>query len=131
MLAAVVVLPLVVLLGIRSTWAAYACRVDRQVRTACCCPKAPPGKKHQRAATDGAPRLKSGSCCQITIERSAPIPEARTESSQPDVGTPSLAPVAAIAVAGPPKIVSRGSVALARPPPPAVPSYLVHCSILR
>ena len=126
---AAVMLPLVVLVGLRSAWAAYACSLDGEVRAACCCPQ----KSDAQRPSDGAPRVKASCCCEITVGESSVPPDARlAEASRTDelgwvavaIGMPELAPRTTVPLL-------RSS--FARPPPPrsAVPTYLANRTILR
>jgi hypothetical protein len=125
---AIAVLPLVVLVGLRSAWAAYACRVDRQVRSECCCGAKKSSSQH-RPADDG-PRLQASSCCDVMHGESAPPPDARTTEAHQTDFVPCL--IASVPVAPEPAVrTSRGEFEhSARPPPPDVPIYLANRSIL-
>lgn len=124
------VLPLVVLIGLRSAWAAYACSVDGEVRSACCCPKK--ADTERAAGDDEVPRIEANCCCDVTVGESSAAPDARevNRSNTDDfscvvvVATPVVAPVARATVRSTP-------VALARPPPRSVPTYLANRTILR
>lgn len=126
---AAAVLPLVVLIGLRSAWAAYACNVDGEVRAACCCPE----KSEADEPADGAPRVKASCCCDVTIGETSVPPNARIADPSHSnelswvalAVTPSLEPAARTPVAA-------VRIAFARPPPPpAVPLYIANRSILR
>jgi hypothetical protein len=126
---AAAVLPLVVLIGLRSAWAAYACSVDGEVRAACCCPQ----KSDEQRPGDGAPRVEASCCCEITVGESSVPPDARlAEPSR--IHELSWVAVAVVmpglaARATPPAL----GIAYARPPPPksALPTYLANRTILR
>lgn len=122
------VLPLLVLIGLRSAWAAYACRMDGQIREACCCPDQ---DTDERAPADGAPRMAPASCCDVTIGESADTPQAReTARDANDVPPVLVTTVADTSLVAP---VARRvpSNAFARPPPRPVPTYLANRTILR
>ena len=123
------VLPLVVLFGLRSAWAQYACAVDGRSRSSCCCPKKA-AARHEPA--DGTPRLAASRCCAVTVgETSVPPAVRATDSSRADdVPWPAAVGAAAPAPAVPASIASP-HIALARPPPPALPAYLANRTILR
>jgi len=128
-LLAIAVLPLIVLVGLRSAWAAYACTMDGKVRTACCCPKKaePPRTPH-----DGAQRLAAADCCDVTIGEATVPPDAREADR---ISTPDASPftIASAVVAAPlghvELTVTRAT--FARPPPRTTPTYLANRSILR
>lgn len=123
------VLPLLVLIGLRSAWAAYACRMDNQIREACCCPEKE--TDGERAPADGAPRMASASCCDVTIGESADTPQARETAR--DGNEAPLVLVTTLADASLVAPVARRvpSNAFARPPPRSVPTYLANRTILR
>lgn len=122
------VLPLVVLIGLRSAWAAYACRIDGDVRDTCCCPKS--RKTADAAATDEPPRMAAACCCDVTSGESADAPQAREVDRLADFSAPALVAqtidfsIRALTTTP----LMRHS--LARPPPP-VPAYLAKRAILR
>ncbi len=124
------VLPLVVLIGLRSAWAAYACRMDGQIREACCCPKQETNSEH--APADGAPRMAASSCCDVTIGEAADTPQLR-ETARCHADD---APLVLVTIATDSSVVRPvdrrvPSNAFARPPPSSVPTYLANRSILR
>lgn len=124
---AIAVLPLVVLIGLRSAWAAYVCRVDRQIRSECCCGH----KKSSHRPADDGPRMQASGCCDVMHGESALPPDARaTEAHQID-SAPCV--IASVPVAAPEPAVRTSRAEFehaARPPPPDVPIYLVNRSIL-
>lgn len=128
-LLAIAVLPLIVLVGLRSAWAAYACTMDGKVRTACCCPKK---TETQQAPHDGVPRIAAADCCDVTIGEASVPPDAREADR---ISTPDASPIAiASAMVAPPLehvslTVTRTT--FARPPPRATPTYLANRTILR
>jgi|SRR5690349_9203104 len=120
------VLPLVVIVGLRSAWAAYACRIDGEVRSACCCPK--PKATHR---VDETPRVAARCCCDVEVHVAAQNPTA-SEATRAGFDAPVLA------VTIPPALVARFITAIdpvrpdsARPPPPAVVGFLDKQAILR
>jgi hypothetical protein len=120
------VLPLVMLVGLRSAWAAYACRMDGEVRSACCCPKA---KAKVPAGT--APRVEARCCCDVTIHEATQNPTAREP-----VRAGFDAPIVGVTVPAAllPRLVTtidRVRPDSARPPPPLVASFLDKQAILR
>jgi hypothetical protein len=124
------VLPLALLIGLRSAWAAYACRIDGEVRDACCCPKKE--KDRDRAPADEAPSMAASCCCDITIGESTDAPQAhKTERvNANDIPIVLVATVSDVSLSTP--VAVRASWhAFARPPPRSVPTYLANRSILR
>lgn len=120
------VLPLVVLIGLRSAWAAYACTIDREVRTSCCCPKPSDAAKAPR---DGM-QIGARCCCEITTGESSASPDTLADSSRLDTLSS-----AAVAAAPAPIVVAQSIAAIvrierARPPPSSVPAYLFNRTIL-
>jgi hypothetical protein len=124
---AAAVLPLVALIGLRPAWAAYACRVDRAIRTACCCPKT-----ESKAPADDAARLAAACCCDITIAETSEPPRVR-EAQRAAGNDPPLLAIATIAFA--PLAVPRAGptprTPVARPPPSRIPRFLANLTILR
>lgn len=124
------VLPLALLIGLRSAWAAYACRIDGEVRDACCCPKK--DRDRDRAPADEPPRIAASCCCDITIAESTDGPQAH-KTERADAGD---IPLAVVATASDVSVLTPVAVrvfwhAYARPPPPSVPAYLANRTILR
>lgn len=128
---AVAVVPLVLLIGLRSAWAAYACRIDGEVRKACCCPQKE--KDSDRAPADEPARMSASCCCDITVGETADAPQAReTDRGHPNdvalaFSTTTLDSSMAVKPAGTGMLVH----AFARPPPRSVPTYLANRTILR
>lgn len=125
---ATAVLPLVVLIGLRSAWAYYACTVTGEVRTACCCPQ----KAESERPVDDAQRIDANCCCDVSIGESSNAPDARTSDASRAVDVPWVGAVAAIAPL--PRTTRPATrIAMARPPPliAAVPTYLANRTILR
>lgn len=126
---AAVLMPLAVMVGLRSAWAAYACRIDGEVRDACCCPK--PEKERDHAPADEAPGITASCCCDVTIGETAANPQAHTaeqfNANDCFVGGVIADEVEVVAFV----TASACWHALARPPPRSVPTYLANRSILR
>lgn len=127
-LLAAVVLPLVVIVGFQSAWAAYACRVDRKVRDHCCC-KTEKRDHAQREAPD-VPRITARGCCDVTIHEQPKTPDAR-EAARPvlahlDVVVPVLtvAPIVARVEHVAPSVTGARA-------PPRVPLFLDKHALLR
>ncbi len=124
---AIAVLPLIVLVGMRSAWAAYACRVDGQVRTACCCPK-----KQTHTPADHAPRMAAADCCDVTVGTATAAPDTREADRAPTgVHVPVVATVPAIVLPPRASRLGAGAATQARPPPRTLPTYLANRTILR
>lgn len=127
---AAAVLPLVVLVGLRSAWAAYACQVDGEVRSACCCPKKP---KTERPRIDEPPRMLTADCCDVSTGETSTAPQAR-EAERLQTNDAPVAFIATVVAASVPathgaRAPSRNQ--LARPPPRTLPTYLENLTILR
>ena len=124
------VLPLAMLIGLHSAWAAYACRIDGQVRDACCCPKK---QDAERAPGDTAPRMAGSCCCDITIADSTQPPPVREADRGHASDVPLVVDIVTIIARAPAPAASTAIAweAFARPPPPAIPTYLANRAILR
>jgi hypothetical protein len=123
------VAPLVMLIGLRSAWALYSCRLDGQGRAACCCAP-PPGQAHARAQrTAPDPTLAPG-CCQVDLHLADQAPPVQT-AARADLHAPPAAVAIALDVVAPPPapVPARADRAQARPPPLA--TFLDKQSILR
>jgi len=63
-----------VIIGLQSAWAAFACRMDGEVRDRCCCP---------RTSRDETPRdtttIDARCCCDITLHASAEVSPVRDQ----------------------------------------------------
>ncbi len=62
------------IIGLESAWAAFACRMDGEVRDRCCCP---------RTARDETPQdtsIVARCCCDVTVHASADVSPAREQS---------------------------------------------------
>ena len=119
--------PLVVIVGLQSAWAAFACRADGRVRDRCCCP-AP--ERSDRAPADGEPRIVAR-CCAVSIHARPEAPIAR-EVDRTVTVAPLVAVVSSIAnpIVAPPPGRAPLVATLARPPPPAE-LYLDKHALLR
>lgn len=123
------VLPLIVLVGLRSALAVYACSVDGKVRDACCCPKDDDAK---RSPTDGAPRIQASDCCEVTLAESPAGPAAReVDRLQSLDASPIVLVSDALTAQIVPAEATRTRITYARPPPRAIPTYLANRTILR
>jgi hypothetical protein len=121
------VVPLIMVIGLRSAWAQYACSMDGRVRAGCCCPQKP---KDKRSAPDAAPTMKAQGCCDVTVMASSAPPNAREVERSRDLDVGSIAIGDAPAIEPRRHVATMASIAFARPPPPALPAYLVNCTLL-
>jgi hypothetical protein len=130
---AAAVLPLVLLIGLRSAWAAYACRIDGEIREACCCPKKEKTEKdRERAPVDEAPRMAASCCCDVTMGESPEAPQARETNRVHASGVPLALVATRIELSVLTPVGARTAWhALPRAPPRAVPTYLANRTILR
>lgn len=130
-LLTIAVVPLIVLVGLRSAWAAYACSMDGKVRDACCCPQ-DKKKTDSERGVDGVPRIVAPDCCALTLGESSTVPDAREADRLRTAELSMMAITPATIVAPLVHATLRPTrTTLARPPPPAVPTYLANRSILR
>jgi hypothetical protein len=125
-LLAALVLPLVVIVGFQSAWAAYACRMDGKVRDACCCKPA----KQEREREPAAPTIAARSCCDVTIHQPAEAPLVREAERGAFAHVPAIVLVSALAFA-PPRYEHVAAVELPARPPPRIPIYLAKQVLLR
>jgi hypothetical protein len=125
---AAAVLPLVVLIGVRSAWAAYACTIDGQVRSACCCPQ---GQDAERPV-DEPSRIDVSCCCDISMGESSTPPDVRLNDPSRVDDVPAVA-IAVLPEPAPRTVMPAARITRARPPPlrSAVPAYLANRTILR
>lgn len=126
-LLATAVLPLMVIVGFQSAWAAYACRIDGKVRDHCCCKAA----RHDKGApADDAARMKPQGCCEVSISKLSRAPEAR-EAAQ----VASAPPDVTVSIASTPLLPLRVERVLAGArdarAPPRIPIFLDKQAILR
>lgn len=127
---AAAVLPLLVLVGLRSAWASYACRIDLEVRTACCCPHDAKNAKSQQPSPSDGPHLQARCCCDVTLGAASVAPDARADHARPD-DVPTTIVAAAHTTMVPVRSTSFvGWTGFARPPPRSNPIYLVNRAIL-
>jgi hypothetical protein len=123
----IAVVPLIVLIGLRSAWALYACSMDGKVRETCCCPKS-----KKQPAHDQAPRIVRADCCDVTLGKATEQPDAREAdrtSTGNDLSIATAPAVIALPFVQPTPRYERTT--FARPPPPAVPTFLANRTILR
>jgi hypothetical protein len=122
---AALVVPLIVLVGFRSAWALYACRVDGQVRASCCC-KA----KHKQHDAPRAPTVKPAMCCDVTVQAAPSVPQLRDTERASTQPPPMI--VTSVATAAPIAPIAR-AIAIARPTarPPPTATFLLKQSFLR
>ncbi|MBA2542364.1 MAG: hypothetical protein H0V17_22170 [Deltaproteobacteria bacterium] len=127
-LLAIAVLPLVVLVGFQSAWAAFACRIDGKVRDHCCCK--PEKRERDRGPADGAPRIKAQSCCDVVFHEPSEAPVTREAEQSLFAHADIIVPTVSIAIVSPrvERVVSFA--AMARPPP-RVALYLDKHALLR
>ena len=120
------VLPLVVVVGFQSAWAAYACRVDGEVRDRCCCP----AKKRAHTPAGEAPRISVQSCCDVTVHEPRDARLVREVDRATVAHVPAVVPVVApLTVA--PRAERVVTIAMMARPPPRVPLFLDKQAILR
>lgn len=124
------VLPLVMLIGLRAAWASYACTIDGDVRSACCCPQK---STQAQEPSDGAPRMQANCCCDVTMGESSAPPDARLGESSRVSDMPFVLTMTVPEVAPPTAWTAATVTASARPPPPrrSLPTYLANRTILR
>ncbi len=120
--------PLIVMIGLESAWAAYACRMDGEVRDRCCCPAVP---RAEATGADG-PAIDARCCCDVTIHDASDAPSALSER------TTARPPLPHLALALPPLVVAAtvhvtqiASVHRLARPPPRVALYLDKHALLR
>ena len=125
-LLAIAVLPLVVLAGFQSAWAAFACRMDGEVRDHCCCK---PEKRDRRLADDG-PRIKAQGCCDVAFHEASEAPVAREADRAMFAHAEIFVPTLSLTIVSPrvKRVVSFA--AMARPPP-RIALYLDKHALLR
>jgi hypothetical protein len=122
------VVPLIVIVGLQSAWAAFAC-VDGQVRDYCCCE---PEKqaRDDRAAREDAPRIAARGCCDITIHEVTEAPIVREVERATLAYLPAVGATHALAVVAPRIERDVPTASLARPPP-RIAIFLDKRAILR
>lgn len=125
---AAAVLPLVVIVGFQSAWAAYACRADGETRDHCCCPAK---QDDDRGPADGAPRIERQACCEVSLHQGSDSPAAREVSREGFVPAMLLVPSGPFAVVIPAAPRATVTIAAMARPPPRVPLYLDKHALLR
>lgn len=125
---AAAVLPLVVIVGFQSAWAAYACSADGEVRDHCCCPAK---QDDDREPADGAPRIERQACCAISQHSSPDVPVAREVAREAFTPLVLIVPAAPLALITPPAQRDTTTIATMARPPPRVALYLDKHALLR
>jgi hypothetical protein len=122
---AALLVPLAMIVGLRSAWALYACRIDGQVRSSCCCEG-----KHERHTDSQTPIVKAASCCEVTIQSPASAPQVR-DADRSDLKAPPTV-VTTISAETPARPIAR-AMSIDRPAarPPPVATFLIKQSFLR
>lgn len=106
---------LVMLTGMQSSWAAFACRFDGKVRDHCCCV---PRQQGADEPLNSAPSLAAQGCCDVSISALREAPPAR-ETAPAAAHHPSVIAPAISAASFKPRIENViATLAIARPPPP-------------
>jgi hypothetical protein len=123
---AAAVLPLVVIVGFQSAWAAFACGVDGKVRDHCCCKAG----REDRSPVEPVPRIDAKGCCEASFHEVTSAPLAREVERAVFGHLARAVPVTAIVVV-PDAERPRTIATLARPPPPRVALYLDKHALLR
>ena len=127
-LLAALVLPLVVIVGFPSAWAAFACRVDGEVRDHCCC-KPAKQERDDRALHD-VPRIDGRGCCDVTIHEATEVPVVReADRAMFDYTPVSIQTIASAIVT--PCIERAVSITTMARPPPRIALFLDKHAILR
>jgi hypothetical protein len=121
------VLPLVVIVGFQSAWAAFACRVDGKVRDECCCKHE---NKERKQPIDEPPRMAAQGCCDVTIHEAREAPIVREVDRATFTYVPVVVPAIALAIVTP-RAEHVATVATMARPPPRVPLFLDKQAILR
>jgi hypothetical protein len=128
-LLAALVLPLVVILGFQSAWAAYACSMDGKVRDTCCCEPSKSTKQEREREPD-VPTIAARRCCDVTIHEPAQTPVVREVESAAFAHLLAIVPAPTFAIA-PPRYEHVMAVEMPARPPPRVPIYLAKQALLR
>ena len=119
-------MPLVMLIGFQSAWAAFACRMDGEVRDVCCCP---PKKAKQKPSSEDT-QLQAQGCCDVTIHTRDEATPGREPSRFELAAFEIVAPVAT--PLRPQERVERSpSVHTFARPPPRIALYLDKHALLR
>ncbi len=129
------VIPLIVLVGLRSAWASYLCLMDGAVRDTCCCPTGP--ERDAEALDDDerpypTPQIAAAGCCAVSVHETPPTLDA-TASERMLARQPAVLVVEVV-----PPLPPEPTVVLMAPlderaarPPPRVPIFLDNHAILR
>lgn len=123
---AALVLPLVVIVGFQSAWAAYACTMDGKVRESPCCKQAAPGRER----TSAVPMLEARNCCDVTIHAPAEAPVVRDAERAAFHYLPAVVAAPAFTIARP-HHERVATVELSARGPPRVPIFLSKQALLR
>lgn len=127
LLLAALVVPLVVVVGFQSAWAAFACRGDGEVRDHCCCKT----EQNERKRPVGEPsRMAAQSCCDVTINEGSDAPLVREVDRTTFSHVPVTMQTVMLAVATPRAPCVASIPTMARPPP-RLPLFLDKHAILR
>ncbi|MGE0548835.1 MAG: hypothetical protein AB7L94_30005 [Kofleriaceae bacterium] len=126
-LLAALVLPLVVIVGFQSAWAAFACRIDGKVRDECCCKHE---KKEREQPVDEPARVVAPGCCDVTIHEAREAPLVREADRATFTHVPVMVPAIAHAIV-PPRAERIATIATMPRPPPRIPLFLDKQAILR
>lgn len=127
---ALAVLPLVVIVGLQSAWAAFACRMDGEVRDRCCCPSKQ--DRDDRKVAGDAPRIEARCCCDITFSASIDTPAARETARAEFAHFDFVVPNAGfVMVPARPARISSIQTLARPPPPPRIALYLDKHALLR
>ena len=118
--------PLAMVIGLRSAWALYSCRIDGITRSECCCQ----GKHRPRHAPSPQSHVAAASCCDVTIQAATKAPDVR-DADRSDVRAPVAVAAPAPEIPAPRFAVRAVEIdrRFARPPP--VATYLVKQAFLR
>lgn len=121
---AIAVVPLMLIIGLESAWAAFACRMDGEVRDRCCCPST------SREEAPSNTTIDARCCCDITLHASADVAPAREQSRIEQAHVAVVMPVVILA----PVLVRTSRILEVTPiarPPPWRALYLDKQSLLR
>ena len=124
-----VVVPLIVSVGLQSAWAAFACRVDGQVRDYCCC-KPEKQESESDAPHQDVPRLAARGCCDVTIREATEAPPVRESDRATVAYLPVVGTTLTLAVITP-SVERVVPIATMARPPPRIAIFLDKHAILR
>jgi hypothetical protein len=127
---AALLVPLALMVGLRSAWALYACRIDGVVRTSCCCHGKHDEHKKKQQQPSKDPSLKAASCCDVTVQAPSSAPQIR-DAQRASNQAPPMA-VSFVETPMPVAPIAR-AVGTDRPTgrPPPVATFLIKQSFLR